>query len=374
MKILIAINGPLTYSIAPSSRLIYIAKSLKKKGFNVEVLGGKSEKTNGLKTTTVTGKKHILRLKIPLLIYRKATTQKYTHIIVRGVDLAFFLLPLKILTTKIILDFHGWMYREIKLYYKKSLYNKLKVVIYYLIEKLVVRFSDIVICVSKGVRELLNEGEKKKSIVLENGLDIKEALNVVYTTQKERKKIIIKHSLPADKFLLGFMGNWERQLDMNPVFTACTIAEVNMIVIGEGPDITIFKEKWKGNVLFTKRLPRAEALKIISVCDAAIVPYKDDETIPVGYFSARKVKDYLGLGKPILMANVKGRERFLVPYENVIFYHPSNIEDLAQKIRILTSDETITEKMRKNNITLARRFNWQVLVEKSGIIEKLRAP
>jgi len=88
----------------------------------------------------------------------------------------------------------------------------------------------------------------------------------------------------------------------------------------------------------------------------------------------RKVKDYLGLGKPILMANVKGRERFLIPYENVIFYHPSNIEDLAQKIRILTSDETITEKMRKNNITLARRFNWQVLVEKSGIIEKLRAP
>jgi len=374
MKILIAINGPLTYSIAPSSRLIYIAKSLKKKGFNVEVLGGKSEKINGLKTTTVTGKKQILRLKIPLLIYKKAATQKYTHVIVRGVDLAFFLLPLKFLTTKIILDFHEWMYREIKLYYEKSLYNKFKVVIYYLIEKIVVRYSDIVICVSKGVRELLNEREKKKSVVLENGLDIKEALNIVYTTKKERKKTIIKHSLPENAFLLGFMGNWERQLDMESVFKACKIAKVNIIVIGEGPGITFFKDKWKSNVLFTKRLPRAEALKIISVCDAAIVPYKDDETVPVGYFSQRKVKDYLGLGKPILMANVKGRERFLIPYENVIFYHPSNIEDLAQKIRIIMSDEKITEKMRKNNITLARRFNWQVLVEKSGIIEKLRAP
>jgi len=265
MKILIAINGPLTYSIAPSSRLIYIAKSLKKKGFNVEVLGGKSEKINGLKTTTVTGKKQILRLKIPLLIYKKAATQKYTHVIVRGVDLAFFLLPLKFLTTKIILDFHEWMYREIKLYYEKSLYNKFKVVIYYLIEKIVVRYSDIVICVSKGVRELLNEREKKKSVVLENGLDIKEALNIVYTTKKERKKTIIKHSLPENAFLLGFMGNWERQLDMESVFKACKIAKVNIIVIGEGPGITFFKDKWKSNVLFTKRLPRAEALKIISV-------------------------------------------------------------------------------------------------------------
>jgi len=79
MKILIATSGPLTYSMAPSSRLIYIAKSLKKKGFTVELVGGKGEKINNLKIATVTGNRQILRLKVPFLFYKKATTQKCNH-------------------------------------------------------------------------------------------------------------------------------------------------------------------------------------------------------------------------------------------------------------------------------------------------------
>jgi glycosyltransferase involved in cell wall biosynthesis len=371
MKLLLVLGAPLTYSQAPSSRLIYIADSIKKKSFSIELMGFKGEELPNLKTTTVTGIKHIARIKLLATLYKKAATATNTHIIIRGASFAFFLIPLKVLGTRIILDFHGWMYREINLYYKKNLYNKLKVVIYYLLEKMAVRFSDILICTSRGVIELLGENGKKKSIIIENGLDIKEAQNVLNTTEKEREKILEKHSIPERKPLLGFMGNWERQLDMELVFKACKIAGINMIVVGEGSGIDLFREKWKNNITFTGRLPRLKGLKIISVCDATIVPYKEDHTVPVGYFSQRKVKDYLGLGKPILMANVRGRERFLIPYENAVFYHPNNPKDLAGKIKILVSNKKLRKKMQKNNLKLARRFDWQILVEKSGLLELL---
>jgi len=370
MKILLAIDTPLSYSNAPSSRLIYIARSLKKKDFNIELLGRKGEKIANLKTATVTGGKNLARIKLLFLITKKMLIENYNRVLIRGAYLAFFLLPLKIFHKKIIIDFHDWMYREIKLYYGKTFYNKLKVAIYYLLEKIVIRFSDIIICPSKGVRRLLNKNEREKSIVMENGLDIQESEKVVSVAEKERKRTFERYALPKNKLLLGFMGNWERQLEMEPIFNACEIAGINMVVVGEGSKIDLFREKWK-NITFTGRLTRLEALKIISVCDATIVPYKEDYTVPVGYFSQRKVKDYLGMGKPILMADVKGRERFLIPYDNAVFYRPSDVEDLAEKIKIIVSNQKLREKMRRNNLKLARQFDWQVLIGKSELAKKL---
>jgi len=315
--------------------------------------------------------KHIARIKLLATLYQKAATATYTHIIIRGASFAFFLMPLKILGTKIILDFHGWMYREINLYYSKNLYNKLKVAIYYILEKMAVRFSDTLICTSRGAMQLLDENGKKKTIIIENGLNIKEAQDVLRNTAKERDKILKKYSLPESKPLLGFMGNWERQLDMELTFKACKIAGINMIVVGEGPGFDLFRQKWKNSITFTGRLPRLEGLRIISACDATIVPYKEDYAVPVGYFSQRKVKDYLGLGQPVIMANVKGRERFLVPYENAVFYHPDNPKDLAEKMKIVMSNKKLRKKMSENNLKLARRFDWQILVEKSGLLKIL---
>jgi glycosyltransferase involved in cell wall biosynthesis len=118
------------------------------------------------------------------------------------------------------------------------------------------------------------------------------------------------------------------------------------------------------------KLPRYEALKIIYLCDAVITPYKKAYAI-LSYWSQRKVKDYLSLGKPILMADVLEREEFLVPYKNAVFYCPNDPNDLAAKIRMIISDEKLRKRMRRNNLKLARQFDWQVLVEKSGLIEEL---
>jgi len=368
-KVMLVTDSKLTLSEAPPSRLIYIAKSLKKRGLEVEVLGRRGEEITDLKTHQLDGTKHISRLKILLYAYAKTLTQSYNTIIVRGSLITLFLLPLRIFGTELILDFHGWLYREIEVFYEKKLYNKLKVAFYYLIERMSAIHSDAIICVSKGVRESLGQKEKEKSIVLENGIDVSESRKAIYEAEKEKKKIYSMHHIPKEKPLMGFLGNWERQLDMETMFKGVELAEVNMVIIGEGPKLNEYKKTWS-KVGFLGKLPKLDALKIIHLCDATIVPYKKAYAA-ASYWSQRKVKDYLSLGKPIIMADVREREAYLVPNRNVLLYEPGNPEDLANKIRAIVSNKELAEKMRQNTLKLACQFYWQALLEQSGLIEEI---
>jgi len=364
------VDSKLTFSEAPPSRFLYIAKSLQEKNFEVEVIGRRGEKIEDLKTTQISGTKNISRLKILLRTYAKAFSYPYSSILVRGGFLTFFLLPLKIFNRKVILDFHEWLFREIKVFYEKTLYNKLKVAFYYFVERMATNYCSVIVCVSEGVRMLLGREERAKSIVLENGLDTIESKRAGYEAEKEKEEIYSKYLIPKNKPLIGFLGNWERQLDMETMFNGAKMAEVNMVVIGEGPKLDEFKKKWS-NVKFTGRLPRFEALKIIYLCDATMVPYKGGYTFTY-YYSQRKVKDYLSLGKPIIMTDVREREGYLVPNKNVLLYEPGNPEDLAEKIRKLLTDKKLRERMKTNNVRLSSRFDWKTLVEESGIIELIK--
>ena len=371
MKILLTTETPLSYSDAPSSRLIYIAKSLKRNSFEVELVGRKGEEVTNLKTTTISGGKNLSRLVIPLLISKKMLTEAYNHVIIRGAYIAFFLLPLKIFSKKIIIDFHDWNFREIKLYYKKTCYNTFKILFYYITERIATKYSDFIICTSKGLRPLLTKEEKRKSIILENGLDLAEAEKATQEAEKNKEKLLEKYGIPKTKPLAAFLGNWERKLDMKTMLEGCKKVGVNLIVVGEGPNIEKYRKNHE-NAIFTGKLPRPEALRLISICDITITPYKENrEKHQPAYYSARKVKDYLSLGKPILMADVKGREEFLTRYENAVFYRPGEPEDLANNVKMIISDKKLREKMQKNNLELARRFDWQILVEKSGLIRKI---
>lgn len=370
MKVLFVVDSKLTFSEAPPSRFLYIANVLKEKNFQVEVTGRKGKKIEGLKTSQLSGTKHTSRIKILLYTYAKTLSRSYNVIIVRGGLLAFFLLPLKIFGTKLIIDFHGWLFQEISVFYEKMLYNKLKVAFYYLVERTAVKYSNAIICASKGVRELLSQKERAKSIILENGIDTSESKRASYEAEKEKEKIYSKHLIPKSKTLIGFFGNWERHLDMETMLKGVEMTEANMVVIGEGPKLNEFKRRWE-NARFTGKLPRFEALKIICLCDATMMPYEKSYGHK-SYFSTRKVKDYLSLGKPIIMAEVMEREAYLLPNKNVLLYEPGNAKDLADKIRKLLSDKKLQKRMKENNIKLSQRFDWKTLVEESGIIELIK--
>lgn len=362
-KVMFVIDSKLTFSEAPPSRFIYIAKSLKK-NFDIEILGRTGEEIKGLKTIQIGGSKHVSRLKILLYTYFRAFSHNYNTIIVRGGFLAFTLLPLKFLERKIILDFHGWLFQEINFFYNKTLYNKLKATFYYLAERMAAKHSNAIICNSREFRRLLGREGDKSIIVLENGVDIREAAIAIRDAEREKEQIYKKYLIPKNKPLIGFLGNWREYDDMETMFRGAEMAETCTLVIGEGPGLNEFKKRWS-HTTFTGRLKRYEALKAIHLCDATVVPLKSI------YYPIRKVKDYLSLGKPILMADVKGRENYLIPNQNMLLYEAGNAADLANKIRTIISNKKLAKEMCQNNLKLARQFDWQVLVEQSGLIEKI---
>jgi glycosyltransferase involved in cell wall biosynthesis len=368
-RVMFVIESKITLTEAPPSRFIYIAKSLQKRNFATEILGRKGERAEDLETHQIGGSRHVSRMKILLYGYARALSYSFDTIIVRGSPLGFFLLPLRIFGKRVILDFHGWLFREIRFFYEKTFYNKLKVAFYYIVERMSVAHSSAIICVSTGIRDSLGPKEAARSIVLENGIDLNESKKAIHQAENERETIYLMHHISKEKPLVGFLGNWERQLDMETMFKGAELAEVNILVIGEGPKMNEYKEEWN-NARFLGRLPKLDALKITNLCDAAIAPYKKAYTT-TSYWSQRKVKDYLSLAKPILMADVKEREAYLVPNKNVLLYEPGNAEDLADKIRTIVSDRRLAEEISKNNSELARQFDWQILVEKSGLIERI---
>lgn len=362
-KVLFVADSKLTFSEAPPSRFIYIAKSLKRKGLEVEIIGRKGEKIEELETTQLGGAKHISRFRILFYTYIGAIRHSYTAIIVRGELLAFLLLPLKILRTKLILDFHGWLYKEIETFYEKTIYNTLKAAFYCCAEKATVKYYNIIICNSQGFQRLLGQ-EEAKSIVLENGVDVKESEKARCEAEREKEQIYEKYFIQKNKPLTCFLGNWHEYDDLQTMFRGAEIAEAGTVVIGEGPGLNQLKRAWS-NVTFTGRLKRYEALKVVQLCTIAIVPLRSI------YYPTRKLKDYLSLAKPIIMTSVKGIEDYLIPNKNVLLYEPGNPEDLADKIKTLISNKELANEMSQNNLALARRFDWQALVEKSGVIEKI---
>lgn len=369
-KILFVVDDKISFSNAPSSRFLYIARILKEKNFEVEVVGRKGEQVRDLKGFQLGGKKNISRLKILSYVYSRALFRSFDVLIVRGSLLAFFLLALRVFGKKIILDFHGWLFSQIEMFYEKTFYNKLKVIFYSFLERVVTRYSHNIISASEGFRQSLGEEDKRRSIVLENGADVEEATRALHEAEREKEETYKKYSIPRTKPLFGFLGNWERHLDMETMLKGTEMAEASMVVIGEGPKLNEFKRRWK-NVRFTGRLPRFEALKIICLCDATMMPYEESYGYN-SYFSTRKVKDYLSLGKPIIMAEVREREAYLIPNKNVLLYKPGNATDLADKIRKLLSNKKLQKRMKTNNIKLSHRFDWKTLVEESGIIKLIK--
>lgn len=361
-KVLFVTDTKISFSEAPPSRLLYIARVLKEKAFEVEVVGRKGERVEGLKVTQLGGRKQLARLGIVIYTYLNVFTCSYNSIVVRGGALAFCLLPLRIFGKKIALDFHGWLFGQIHKFYEKRLYNKLKTIFYYLSEKTAARYVNAIVCNSIEANNLLSRNEKSKSLILEDGVDIEEARRLIFEAEQEKVETYKKYTISKDKPIIGFLGNWERWMDMETMFEGANLAKVNLIVIGDGPNLEKFRRKWK-RVLFTGRLPRREALKVIHLCDVVIAPYEATYTLP-----SRKVRDYLAMGKPIIIAHVERTEAFLVPEKNMLLYTPRDAKDLAEKIQILLSNKRLRKIMKENNIALSHQFDWKTLVEESGFL------
>lgn len=164
---------------------------------------------------------------------------------------------------------------------------------------------------------------------------------------------------PNNEVWIAYAGTLGHSYDLTSVFDALKIlqnngiANLKFIVMGDGPLKINFEEysRQKGiSVVFTGRLPYAEMVGMLGVCDIAVNPISKGAAQSI----INKHGDYAAAGLPVVNTQECIEYRNLVnEYQMGLNCNNSDASDLAQKLMLLLEDSELRKRMGKNGRKLA---------------------
>lgn len=365
-----------SYSVVQSSRALHIFSELSKEFQDIYLIMQSYDKNEVEMDNLIQVRPFIsmdgsfsllkgmlYRLQLTLFAFRFAIRHHLDFAILRGYDSIMLLILLKLIGVRVYSDFHGKYDLELSQRGKhlRSFFVKY-------IDWTTLKFSYRIIVVSEGIEAQIQE-YKEKCILIPNGIDVHKI--------DDANIDVHTFDLKGYKKVVGFVGNWESFMNVEDMCQAAEyIPEVLFVIVGEGFNASRLMEKYRiyDNVIFAGRRPQKEAFSIMHKFDICILPYDkmDAHSRYPGFFSSRKTKEYIAAGKPIIVADVIGKESCLIPGYNCVLYESRNPRDLADKISEIFSDASLLASMGKNNFEMRERFTWEYLIQNSGIIKDLQ--
>jgi len=304
----------------------------------------------------------ISRIWMTIEIMKFVRRKKITTVILRGFDTALLFPFLKLQRVKTFYDFHGKLAFE-TIQQKRYILAAFE----HLCDTINLYLADRILVVSDGIQSQIPEYQYK-CLLIENGVDIEMI--------EEAKNIMPLIDIPGDKYVVGFIGNWEEFMNIEDICKAVLLKNnIAALIIGAGYRFEEIKKRYSvtKNIIFTGNIDQKDAYGLLHVVDVGIIPYdkNDSHSKCKNFFSSRKTKEYLALGKPIIVSDIIGREQFIIENTNCLLYESRNPKDLAEKISILKNKPSMAQEMSKNNRELAKKFTWNNIIKKSGILEEL---
>lgn len=361
-----------SFNQAPSSRALYLQAELKKRFPETSIImqdDGQGVKMDRLylirPVVAASGRLSLLkgiiyRLQASAYVLHFVRKNNVSVIILRGYDSALFAPFLRLSGVKIIYDFHGLEaceHIDEKRYFRAFFTRHL--------ENLMLKLSSRILVISGGVKsQIAWAGDK--CLYLPNGINIKKV-------QSADRNI---ESPAGGKKTIGFIGNWEYFMRMDDLCEAMkSLGGYEGIVIGWGKDAAEFTKKYAGvkNLHFTGRLTPENAYAMLKNCDLFVLPYSDEDIhsrIP-DYYCTRKMREYIAVGRPIIVSDIAGKENVLVNGYNCLYYRPGDPKDLAEKALQLFSDPVLYDKLKSNVEALAPAISWETIIERSGLPEEI---
>ncbi|MFA0822761.1 MAG: glycosyltransferase family 4 protein [Methanomethylovorans sp.] len=364
-----------SYSVVQSSRALHIFTELKKEYHNLYMIMQSSDKKEieldnliqvkplvNIEGKFVLLKGMLYRLQLTLFAFKFAIIHHVDFAILRGYDSIMLLVLLKMIGVKVYSDFHGKYDLELTQRGKnlRSFFVKF-------IDSLTLKLSNRMIVVSEGIESQIQE-YKNKCILIPNGVDIQKIDDAISKTPE--------FDFKGYKKIVGFVGNWESFMKVEDMCQAAEyVPDVLFVIVGEGFNASTLMEKYSvnRNVIFAGKRPQKDALSIMHMFDICILPYDkiDAHSSHPGFFSSRKTKEYIAAGKPIIVADVIGKESCLIPGYNCMLYESRDPKDLANKISEMFNDPLLLSSMGKNNFEMREHFTWEYLIRNSGLIEDI---
>lgn len=244
-----------------------------------------------------------------------------------------------------------------------------------------VNFADVVVVVSKPLRDILiSKGvNSEKILVNPNGVDPE-----LYSPRTDNSKIRKKFNL-QNKTVIGFIGTFGRWhgaevltkaygllLEAYPAYRKTT----QLLMIGDGVTLPQVKKEIEHyncteNVTLTGIVPQEEGPEYLSACDILASPHIPNSDGTPFFGSPTKLFEYMAMGKGIVASDLDQIGEVLQHNHTAWLTQPGNAESLMNGIKVLLDDPNKAQRLgQAARHEVIEKYTWKEHTRK--IIEKLK--
>jgi glycosyltransferase involved in cell wall biosynthesis len=234
-----------------------------------------------------------------------------------------------------------------------------------IIERLLSKFSDTIICISKAVRDFVIKVEginEKKVHVIYNGVHAPvvsgKASRHTMGLCDDDIVIITVASLTSHK-------GHEVLLDAIKSI-ASKFKTIRLLIVGEGPlekSLRFYTDKLdlSSRIIFMGQ--RSDIYELLSLTDIFILPSVEREGLGIALIEA------MASGLPVIGSRVGGIPEVIEDNTNGLLFSPGDAGELARAIDILSSDKRLREQLGSNGRTLfEQRFRADSMIERIDLL------
>jgi len=273
----------------------------------------------------------------------------------------------KIFKKPMITEINGDLLNE----YKFAGYPQFILVAMRLVEMIVCKASQRLVCVTEGLRDIFQNryrvpGEKIR--VIPNGTDTDRFHPLDRDTCRQRLGIDLTIRV------VGFVGTFVPHQGLSDLVSSARLTlekspDVNFLLVGDGPmrnEIVHMVEAMglMDYFLFPGAVPQEKVVFFINAMDVCVAPFTRSRNERIG-LSPLKIYDYMACGKPIVASDIKGVGDLLRKNDIGLAVTPEDPASLAKAVLLALDDQNLASRcLQRAPAIIKKSFTWQITAQK----------
>ena len=243
--------------------------------------------------------------------------------------------------------------------------------IYYPVEKLLSRFTDVLITINEEDYELANKKRFKAhkiELVHGVGIDLKK-----FRPQVDQIKVELRneYSYNPDDFILIYVGELSYRKHQDVLIKAIDkivnqIPKLKLLLVGDGDLFDTYQELIIRNNL-SKNVEllgyRKDVPKLMLLSDV-VVSSSRQEGLPVNVMEA------MATSLPLIVSNCRGNKDLVKHMGNGLLVTKDDEGEYAKSILKLYNDSKLKERLSANSLQMISDFSLEIIIDDMSIIYK----